>query len=77
MATNQSPTVRPTAFPEDIEVGKDGLRVAVMSNEILAFGVQRSPFGGGGSAFARGSRFTASKPTKRDGSPRCECKGSL
>jgi hypothetical protein len=33
MATNQSPTVRPTAFPEDIEVGKDGAEVELVSSE--------------------------------------------
>src|ERR1700694_3259929 len=45
MATSQSPTVRPTAFPEDMEVGKDVPGVAMMSSEIPAFTKQRSPFG--------------------------------
>jgi hypothetical protein len=38
MATNQSPTVRPTAFPEDIGVGKDGAAIAVVSSEIPVVG---------------------------------------
>jgi hypothetical protein len=53
MATNQNPTVRPTTFPEDIEVGKDVPGVAGKSSEIEAaalgvrgstFGTRRSPF---------------------------------
>ena len=58
MATNQSPTVRPTTFPEDIEVGKDGAGVEVVSSEI--------PMGGKGAArritFAGGQTETVRLP---------------
>ena len=57
MATNQSTTVRPTAFPEDIQVGKDVPRVLVMSSEIPAFGAcgdSRFQFRRSGNDFASG-----------------------
>jgi hypothetical protein len=39
MATSQSTTLKPTAFPEDIKVGKDVPKLSAMSSGILESGV--------------------------------------
>lgn len=41
MATSQSTTTKPTAFPEDIKVGQDVLNLRALSSGILGMGRSR------------------------------------